>query len=383
MLGGGVILKNGYNINVYIDACGQFEVFYDLSTEHVSNNPLLIPNRVGEPPFWMLKHKLSVFDYCGFDNVKKLRPNHYLNLNENYPVRYFPNTQRPVTPVHFDDAVTEVANIMSGTLQAFIRRQRTVLPITAGYDSRLLLAACPENGVETFIYRHPGMSPDHLDIQIGAQLAAAKGIPHNIFSYDSALQPEQTDLFQQLFMPRLELAPRILNGDALHFADALLLNGNIGEIGRTNFGINDRVKPAELATMLGHKKNDAVKKLMKQWIESIPLEHCGEGNLLDLFYWEERMGNWAAKAKSELRIATRVVSPMNSHRLWKTVLGVKHKNRTTVENKLFLGVIEMLDKRLMPFPINPGRKTAVMKAMVKTKVYSPYKKLYWKLKSNL
>ncbi len=378
-----IILINGDKTDVFIDACAQFEIFYDLAGAHLTNNPLLIPNRIGEPPAWMLKYKLCVFDYCGFENVKKLRPNHYLDFNDLNQIRYFPIAERPVTPIHFDDAVTTIANILSGTLKAFANRQRTVLPVTAGYDSRILLAASSANAVEAFIYRHPGMASNHLDIQIGKALAEAKGMKHSVYTYDPELQPQEIDRFSKLFFPRIEIAPRVLNGDARHFPDALLLNGNMGEIARTYYGVNDAATPNELSTMLGYKNNRSVTDLMKLWKDSVPIDYSGKDNLLDLFYWEERMGNWASKAKSELRIATRVVSPMNNHHLWQTVLGVKHKYRATVNNKLFLAVIERLDKRLLPFPINPGRKTSVMKAMVKTKIYSPYKKLYWKIKSNL
>lgn len=371
----------------FIDACGQFEIFYDLDKKRLTNNPKLLPNPKSVDYEVLDQFKLCIHDFSGIEGVKKLRPNHFLELNHGKVKRYFPTVERPIKEIGFLQGIESIKEVLSGSLLGFSKRQRTVLPITAGYDSRLLLAAYPdsneEGGRESFIYQHSSLPSDHIDIRIGKQLSIEKGLSHSVYKYNPELSQSQIAMYNELYMPRTELAPRILNGDGLLFSDALVLNGNIGEIGRTYFGINDRATPAQLATMIGQKGNPKVMQLMSAWKNEIDMEHCGKGNLLDLFYWEERMGNWAAKAKTEMRIATRVVSPMNNHQLWTTVLGIDHKYRTTVNNKLFTNLIKSLDKDLLKFPINPGIKNSMMKGMNAIGIYKHYKRIYWKLKAGL
>lgn len=376
-----LICLHGDRLYCFADACGQFEAFYDFDKCILTNNPRLLPHFEAEPDALLQKYMLCIYQYTGQPGLLKLRPNHYLDFAKAAHIRYFPSAEMPVEPVDFQAAVEGIAGIMRGTLEAFARRQRTVLALTAGYDSRLLLAAGAGLALETFTYCHAHMPEDHSDIAIGRQLAAAAAMPYGVYQYREHVAEDKLLHFQKLYMPRMEQAARVLEGDGIHFADALMLNGNMGEIGRSYYGVNDAANPRELAAMIGHRGRAEVISLMDEWRAGLDLQYTGKGNLLDLFYWEERMGNWAAKAKTEMRIATRLVSPMNNFALWRQVLGVKHAYRSTVSNKLFLAVIKALDARLLQYPINPGRKTALMRAMVKTGIYTPYKRWYWKMKS--
>ena len=44
-------------------------------------------------------------------------------------------------------------------------------------------------------------------------------------------------------------------------------------------------------------------------------------NVLDLFYWEQRLGNWGAVRNSESLIAIEKVDPFDSHLLYEIFLG--------------------------------------------------------------
>jgi hypothetical protein len=304
------IAIQGNCFQIWNDACAQLEVFYaeNLSDTFASTPRLLVERaavRIGLSPLEKADAQSPLELRIGH-----LAANHCLSSASPSPVLYFPTAALQVKPIELDEAVQRLVHYLQGIFRALQHRDKLAMPITAGYDSRLLLAAYkPQQGDICYLYRHPGMSAAHHDVVIGGKLAQAKGVYRRLLSYETSLSPADTMQFEQMHEPRFAQAPRLFNGDKVHFGKHVVVNGNIGEIGRSYFGDMENPGPEVIAKLLGNKGNVNKTKALADWLESLDQQYLGRHNLLDLLYWEERMGLWAAKAKTEYRLVTDVISP--------------------------------------------------------------------------
>src|SRR5699024_4956242 len=71
----------------------------------------------------------------------------------------------------------------------------------------------------------------------------------------------------------------------------------------------------------------------------------------DQFYWEHRMATWQGVAMSERDFYAEPFIPYNSRRVFEAMLGAPFASRRADEAALRM--VEMVDPRLLEFPINP------------------------------
>ena len=64
-------------------------------------------------------------------------------------------------------------------------------------------------------------------------------------------------------------------------------------------------------------------------VDILPVARESGINVLDLFYWEQRLGNWGAVRNSESLIAIEKVDPFDSHLLCEVFLGVEASKKKT------------------------------------------------------
>ena len=73
----------------------------------------------------------------------------------------------------------------------------------------------------------------------------------------------------------------------------------------------------------------------------------------DLFYWEHRMGAWHGAAMNERDFYAEAFIPMNARSIFEAMLGIDETNRES--GSVFYRMIEMIDRTLLEFPVNPKR----------------------------
>lgn len=83
------------------------------------------------------------------------------------------------------------------------------------------------------------------------------------------------------------------------------------------------------------------------------MDHCPESNmkLYDLFYWEERMGNWGSQTSMDKDIAQEDINPFNSRNLVMLYLSVHPKYLELPFFRLYLEVIRHLWPELLVLPV--------------------------------
>lgn len=323
-------------------------------------------------------------DGTAYDGVKHLLPNYYLDINELKSYRYWPNAI--IERLELNDAIEKCAFYLQGALKAAAHRYKLMMAVTAGFDSRGLLAASKEisKSIYYFINKHDKMDLNGNDIKIPQVLFRQIGQPFHIHTYQREVPADYKNIFfTNTLYAHEHLLPVIYNVYHKQHSEKLNILG-VGEVGRTKFfDPPNNLDAYYLAYMLKYRKSAyAVKECAKWYTEAQPVASHYKLNIMTLFWWEVLIGNWGAVGNSESDIAIEEFDPYNSHYLYETFLSVDPQYRTFNDNILFKELIHFMWPQLLNVPVNPAenykdrllwqlRKTSVEKKLrhYKFKIY--------------
>jgi hypothetical protein len=303
-------------------------------------------------------------DKTYYVGVKHLLPNHYLDVNMRCVCRYWPN--EPIRPLSLEQAVAKSSKFLQGSIRAIAYRHQLMMAVTAGTDSRTLLAASKglENRIYYFINDHQ-LGSKHADIEIPKAIFGALGIPFHIHDV-----PEKVDdwfrqiYFKNTFYASDRMLATIYNIYYKMFSQKINIIG-IGEIGRSRYGSKPRkLDGYRLAYKLGHKNSRyAIKEANHILAELLPVCEAYNINIMTLYYWEQTIGNWGATGNSESDIAIEEIDAFDSHLFYETLLSVDDKYTKYNNPILFREIIRKMWPELLKWPFNPpqslSRKIAI------------------------
>jgi hypothetical protein len=295
--------------------------------------------------------------------VLHLLPNHYLDLATGRCHRFWPTT--PLVPVPFDVAVERLARLLPQLMQAAANRFEIAFGITAGLDSRLVLAA--SKSVHTrFTYvsvKQPRMHESHADLVLPAGMLQRLNLPHEVI----IAKPAMSDDFRKVYEKHVLFAQEHYGPDV----EAIL-----ERYGRTKFAITgsgSEVCRRELQLGLPFLERNpspeylAIRDMgglapftvesLREWCMTAPQGYGVE--LLDLFEWEQGCGNWLAKTQLTFSLAWRdIFTPFNCREVLTTMLAVPARHRVAPEYRIYRALIERLWPEVLDEPINPHKAKA-------------------------
>jgi hypothetical protein len=302
-----------------------------------------------------------------FRVVRHLLPNHWLDLNSGVAKRFWP--AEPLALLQPDAAIKRLEILLPGMIQAAARRFDLALSLTAGIDSRLLLAAARNvrDRVSFVSVRQSKMSDHHPDVTVPARLLQRLGLPHQIVSSAATTTPD----FSSRFKHAVYLAHEHYGPDA----EAILrsfsrskvaLTGSGAEVGRCAF--RDALRRSDKRTItakhlselqrMGHEPF-AVRNF-ENWLADAAARH--NVKLLDLFEWEQGHGNWLAMTQLEFDSAWReIITPYNCREILTTLLAVDERYRRAPHYTLFRLLIRRLWPEVLSEPINPKERWPLLR----------------------
>ncbi len=300
----------------------------------------------------------SASTYVG---LKHLLPNHWLDLKTGRSERYWPRSAlETLTP---EAAVDRLDVLLSGQIRAAAGRFDLALALTAGADSRAVLAAARgiADQIQMMTVRQ-GRQPDgHPDVEVPARLLKRLGLPHAVVRAASTMTPE----FGLRFKRNVHLAHDHYGHDAEAILDRFgrrlaALTGSGAEVGRCPFRSKlphaDYVTftPRTFAWLEYGSTHPFLVRHFEEWLESAgPQSHV---KLLDLFEWEQDYGNWLAMVQQEFDTAWRdIFTPFNCREVLTTLLGVPERYRRPRDFILWRMYIEKAWPELLAEPINPQK----------------------------
>lgn len=289
-----------------------------------------------------------------FDGIKHLLPNRYLDISKREAFRYWPNGT--ISRLGLDEAVSRSCLFLQGIMKAIAHRHPAMMAVTGGTDSRTLLAA--SRGIQDRIYffvNNVGLGYKHPDIFLPKKILSSIGVPFHVHE----IPEDVSDEFRKIFLDNTFLAsehylPAIYNVFYKNHSEKRCILG-VSEIGRSFYGKEPKTLDGyRMAELQEYRECRYVMRQCEEILDDIlPVARESGINVLDLFYWEQRLGNWGAVRNSESLIAIEKADPFDSHLLCEIFLGVDESKRKNRNNILFREMIRNMWPGLLQWPINP------------------------------
>jgi hypothetical protein len=321
-----------------------------------------------------------------FEDVYYLIPNHYLRFSTLGQTRYWPKQVLPRRRA--DGVVAEASDLLKRLMVAANKRFKLALPLTAGWDSRILLGASKSicNTIYFYTLQYRDLDRRSDDIRIPAKLLRSLGLSHSLIDCRNAVVP---DAFRDTYVRNAALAHMHDWGTiAYGMSDAypqdrVCIKGSCCEIARCSYyryGTHQPISSPDqlMALERGWYAMPFVRDQISSWYHRVrAVAEDMKVDILDLFYWEHRMGAWQAQSQLEWDIVHETYTPFNHRGLLELMLGVPAKLRSAPHYSLYRMILTELWPEVLRQPMNrPTAKRRVANILGRAGMYERAKGLY-------
>jgi hypothetical protein len=362
------LLAAGRDIRFYLDACGSLSAFYAAEQQCITSNIFLIPGGQSDRD----RKYAGRFDIPGSNcmfpvgmtprmDVERLLPNHYLDLTSWKAVRHWPKAPLAET-TDVRQTVAEIGDLVARNISAVARAVPIQMSLTAGRDSRMLLAcARPWASQASFFTSEVRDRNGRLDVHVAQRLAETLGLRHRVLPF---LESSAADATRWLYRTSMSVGER--RGFEAYRTDTQMdpgrahLPGLVAELGRGFYwslvdGLpdpddRDCLSKALLKLMNAPVDRHTVER-MTTWMSGLPAS--SPWDVLDFFYLEQRLGCWAGAWGYAHADMVRFESwPLNSRRLTALMLSLPYEYKAAA--RLNDDVIRSRWPELVDIPYNKG-----------------------------
>lgn len=328
------------------------------------------------------KKGLYLMGHTQWKGLYQLLPNHYLDLHTGKTHRYFPSA--PLQKATPDEVIPDLINLLTGQWRAISCQQKPVLPLTAGWDSRVLLAtAQPIINQLPFTYTmwHANWSEKHEDILIPPRLAHIAGVRHQFFFNNREASPADLQKLQNHLDAHNPRNPamhtQVYNP---HLSGLCIVSGVSSETAKRYYGEEKNITPQRLSILAGYGNHPHAIYIMDQWLGTTQsIQELGY-DVLDFFHWEFNVGSSVAREVFQINLSQATVFPPFNHKLLiDTLLRVPPRYRDMYDHDVYRKLIAQCWPPLLSLPVNPNPKTRVIRTMKRMGIYSTYSNLKRKL----
>jgi hypothetical protein len=241
------------------------------------------------------------------------------------------------------------------------------LALTAGYDSRLLLAAAryADVPVKTYTLVWPGIS--QADLTVPRELARAVGFTHSFFSEGTFREELGAVYDQHTSGHNVDVERRWISHGLLDWSQKgdLIMRGGALAAGKANYWANfpredSRATPPDVVTIVrgfgyeGTTEDQPLISALSEWIGWTHRTPHPEFDWRDRLYFEQRLGGWLSSIEQSLDLVDAAfLHPGNSGSYYAHLLQVPPQKRRTVQHHVDL--IRSMAPELRAFPIIPFR----------------------------
>jgi hypothetical protein len=329
-----VLILAGRTNRVYLDPAGSLPAVFSEKAGAVASSVTLLGPAADEEERELtaalgMPHsdRYYPFGLMPRKHTKALLPNHRLDLSSWRTERYWPDFTRLPAVSDTRDAVAEAAAIISGNIRAATESFGGSMAVTAGKDSRVLLACSRDllPRLRFFTLYERGGS---LDCHTAGLLARGFDLPHEFIQ---VRRPPEAFLGGFLFRTGYRVST--VKGKVNFSLSSLekkriLLTGMVGPVcgGSTYWRGRDRggprPGPEELVRRLKLPRHDAVIESAAAWLRDVPDVERTE-TLIDLAELENIVGCWASpQTLGDVDFSSWNMWPFSHRRLFELGLGL-------------------------------------------------------------
>lgn len=235
-----------------------------------------------------------------------------------------------------------------------------------------MLAAAKEftDDIQFYVFHHSDRPPYPPDVWVSQSLAQKLKINHAVIKPDEIKQEFLEAYKKEHVIPRILPKTSHIQYFKDFYNDPNIINisGGASEISRCHYGYTEQKISLEILLFFSGyhlSKNPFVRQELEDWLTDASqyAEEYGI-SLLDLFYWEQRMGNWGALQSFEKDLAIEEVCPFNNASIHMSFLQVQPSRRASPDYTFFRKLLQKLWPETLSEPINPYNNK--LKGFVKT-----------------
>lgn len=364
-----IVYSDGVRLFAMTDATGMKSIFYRV------DQPGMIASHASMLSNGPADQRLAFrFGFPGlrtpYDGVRILTANTALDLSGNTVVRFYP--RQPLPTLSVEQAAQEIERLVALQMPAISRCfDRKIMSITAGIDSRAILAILRQRWPEIEFFTYTSSAPDQqIDAAVAVQIARRCNLNHKCLDYDGirsspSIHKEFTESCNGNMYERSSMALHycywkwFANGHNVH------IRGNLAEIGRCFWRKWHKDTARELPytrmadlycsnlkTRPGQSDYDEIVGLFTEMGEITASSRRRLGrDPYDVFYWEHRMSQWHGQVCIEGDPAFETHAPLNARCILDAMLSVPRKAR--LSSAIFKSIIDRRLPELADIPINP------------------------------
>ncbi len=303
-----------------------------------------------------LRRGFLPFGLTSRQGARRLMPNHALNLADFSARRIWPSADfcnaRDIAQTDPRVLVAEAGKIVQRHMRAILAQGETVLYLSGGHDSRMVLAAGRENAhnlrCETF------GEPNCLDMYVSSRVTQIAGVAHrNVAFLPSTRDQVKAWLHRTgyaMYDPVAELVATTIANEPVNNP----ISGTGSELPRaTNWTVNDigagRIDIATLLKRIRVPDHPAVRAAGQAWLDSIP-PTADAVMILDLAKIEQVHGCWAGSAVYGHPVALPSIYPFSGQRLSEISLSLPATYR--IESNFYRDYMQGIWPELLSVPVN-------------------------------
>jgi hypothetical protein len=383
-----LIVNDGENIILFNDAAGLRQVFYTSSGLSKGFWCASQPGLLAEVHNFSIDEQsyefMNTYEYKNitqhwwpgdtspYKEIKHLLPNHFLNLRTRSAFRYWPTTA--LKDISLAEGVVKSSYILRGLIHSAHCRFDLALPLTAGWDSRLILAASREIAYEIFYFTsvYGNATAQSQDVRVPVKLCSKLRLAHDVVRHPESVNEE----FKKIYRRNVSTAHDIYCAYTQAIYDKYPVNmvcmkGDVSEVTKSYFRLPEpnrqEITGRDLALLSRMGKLDFATKAFDKWLFNLEPYNM---HVLDLYCWEQDVGNCVAMIQAECDIVHESFSPLNCRTLLTTMLSVREKYRRNPDYQLYERLIKNLWAETLKIPVNPPEKWGVddiiIRILVKT-----------------
>jgi len=272
---------------------------------------------------------------------------------------------KPLKKHSLDEGVRVAAGTLKGMIAAAYRRFPLAMSFSSGLDSRMIFSACRDFVEDVFVfsmmYRH--LTPESDDIRVPREVTQAVELQHYLIDARVDMSPEFAELYQRNTTGIKDDWGKLVEGRYRNVPQGrVILKGTISEIIRCRYwplGVYPyRVTLRDLVKLSLLGDDPLVVKSFKVWMQdALPTEKLGY-KLLDIFSWENEVGNWLAVGHVVNDLSNQDFAPISNRRFITAMLGVDVKYRSYPDHIMERRITATLWPELDQFPYHPKPEKA-------------------------
>lgn len=309
-----------------------------------------------------------------FREVRHLQPNHYLDLRAGTRHRYWPDGNLP--PRDAAEVVEENARLLQGLIASASHRFDLALTLTAGRDTRTLLAASRALRDRLFVFTcmYWNLNWDSRDIRVPAKLLPKLGVPHHVIVCPSHMDRAFRAIWRRHVVTARDVYGPIIQAQCEGYPQERVCMSGIGmpilvvpynrRLKRWRPNADAENPDPELLCWLAYWRDGFAREVASRWLSGVPPTNL---RTLDLFYWEEREGNWTAMGVAESDIAQEAFVPYNCRRFLTNGLATPRSFRGWPNFPLHEALMRRMWPEVLGEPLNPPDEPSGIAAAIRSR----------------